>query len=209
MLLTGILLSHVNRPEANIGTVARLAQYGSRLLAQGRNQLRHVCELTFERAVFLGSGPLLGCAEECHLKLQELTDGAVIAQFDSFMGFRHGPKAVINSRTLMVYLFSSDPYVHQYEHDLVRAVNAGERGIHSIGVSEHALDDVAVDLPLVLNTEDKECIMEDFLPVCDTLVGQMLGFFKSVHLGLKPDNPSVSGTISRVVQGVTIYPFTK
>jgi tagatose-6-phosphate ketose/aldose isomerase len=39
-----------------------------------------------------------------------------------------------------------------------------------------------------------------------TLVGQLIGFFHSIYLGLKPDNPSISGSISRVVQGVTIYP---
>jgi tagatose-6-phosphate ketose/aldose isomerase len=33
----------------------------------------------------------------------------------------------------------------------------------------------------------------------------MLGLFKSLALGLKPDNPSVSGAISRVVEGVVIY----
>jgi hypothetical protein len=29
-----------------------------------------------------------------------------------------------------------------------------------------------------------------------------------VQMGLSPDSPSVSGSISRVVQGVTLYPYT-
>ena len=36
-------------------------------------------------------------------------------------------------------------------------------------------------------------------------VAQMLGFFKSLDCGLNPDAPSVSGNISRVVEGVTLY----
>jgi len=36
-------------------------------------------------------------------------------------------------------------------------------------------------------------------------VGQMLGMFKSVNIGLCPDSPSISGNISRVVEGVTLY----
>ena len=36
-------------------------------------------------------------------------------------------------------------------------------------------------------------------------VGQMLGMFKSINMGLSPDSPSVSGNISRVVEGVTLY----
>jgi tagatose-6-phosphate ketose/aldose isomerase len=38
------------------------------------------------------------------------------------------------------------------------------------------------------------------------LVGQLLGFYKSLQLDLMPDAPSVNGAISRVVQGVNIYP---
>jgi tagatose-6-phosphate ketose/aldose isomerase len=37
------------------------------------------------------------------------------------------------------------------------------------------------------------------------LIGQLIGFYKSLSLGLDPDNPSVSGNIARVVEGVTIY----
>ena len=36
---------------------------------------------------------------------------------------------------------------------------------------------------------------------------KILGFYKSLEFGLKPDNPSESETITRVVKGVTIYPF--
>jgi len=50
-------------------------------------------------------------------------------------------------------------------------------------------------------------LQEDFLPVCNIIPAQMLGFFKSLQLGLDPDSPSVSGAISRVVQGVIVYPF--
>jgi tagatose-6-phosphate ketose/aldose isomerase len=30
---------------------------------------------------------------------------------------------------------------------------------------------------------------------------------QSLRLGLRPDTPSVSGTVNRVVHGVTIYPW--
>ena len=36
-------------------------------------------------------------------------------------------------------------------------------------------------------------------------VGQLLGLFKSIDKGLSPDSPSISGNISRVVEGVTLY----
>ena len=36
---------------------------------------------------------------------------------------------------------------------------------------------------------------------------QRFALLQSLRLGLSPDNPSVSGTVSRVVRGVTIHPF--
>ncbi len=207
MLLMAILISKMNRIELVEGEIERLCRYGRKIIDDYAEKLKSICELPFERAVFLGSGALMGCAEECHLKLQELTDGHVISKFDSFLGFRHGPKAVINPRTLMVYLFANNPYVIQYEKDLLQSINGGERGLHSIAVIEADQADIEVNLKIVLNAADDQKIDADFLPVCDVLVGQMLGFYKSLQLGLQPDTPSKSGTITRVVQGVKIYPF--
>ncbi len=207
MLLMAILISKINVIESLIEQIKSLCLYGQKIINGYAGQLKSICGLPFERAVFLGSGALMGCAEESHLKLQELTDGYVISKFDSFLGFRHGPKAVINSKTLMVYLFSNDPYVFQYEKDLLRSVNGGERGLHSIAVTENDQPELEVNLKIILNSVDNKKIDPDFLPVCDVLVGQMLGFYKSLHLGLHPDTPSKSGTITRVVQGVKIYKF--
>ncbi|RYZ24081.1 MAG: sugar isomerase, partial [Chitinophagaceae bacterium] len=48
---------------------------------------------------------------------------------------------------------------------------------------------------------------DEFFSICSTLPAQLLGFYKSLELGLSPDSPSLNGGIHRVVQGVTIYPF--
>jgi len=37
------------------------------------------------------------------------------------------------------------------------------------------------------------------------IVGQLLGLFASLRLGLRPDNPSESGIIHRVVEGIRVY----
>jgi len=207
MLLMAILISKISQLTALEKSIATLCQYAQKIIDGYAAQLRQVCDLLFDRAVFLGSGALKGCAEECHLKLQELTDGYVVSQFDSFLGFRHGPKAVINAKTLLVYFLSNDPYVFQYERDLIHAVNIGERGLYRIAVLEHDQPDIDVNLKIVLNTNKDSAIDPDFLPVCHVLIGQLLGFFRSLALGLKPDAPSASGTITRVVQGVHIYPL--
>ncbi len=206
MLLSGLLISRIAEVQQLEKQVIRIAEYAGRVLTHYYDSLKKVAHLGFKRAVFLGSGPLRSVAHESDLKLQELTDGKVICKFDSFLGFRHGPKAVINAATLMVYLFSNDEYVFQYEKDLIKAIDAGERGLYSIGISEKQHAELNFDLPIILS-EDGEKVDEEFLSVCAVLPAQILGFFKSLELGLKPDNPSEKATITRVVKGVIIYPY--
>ncbi|HEY5445626.1 MAG TPA: hypothetical protein VIJ87_14400, partial [Pyrinomonadaceae bacterium] len=54
---------------------------------------------------------------------------------------------------------------------------------------------------LQLDTSVADC----YRPPLDVLIGQLFGLFASIELGLKPDAPSPSGAISRVVSKVNIY----
>ena len=206
MLLTGLLASRIEEIAALKSTVIKLAAYGEKIFRDYTDKLREVAKLDFHRAVFLGSGPLRPTANESDLKLQELTGGKVICKFDSFLGFRHGPKAVINASTLLVYLFSNNAYVHQYEQDLVRSIASGEKGLYSIAITETAEQQMEVDLVIELSANG-DTVEEEFLSVCSVLPAQILGFYKCLEFGLTPDNPSETETITRVVKGVTIYPF--
>jgi len=206
MLLTCLMLSRIEtieKEEAAIKAVAENAQY---IIDTCASALKEIAERGFERGIFLGSGPMKGIAEECHLKLQELTDGAVVCKFDSFLGFRHGPKAVVNSKSIVVYLTSDDELVQRYERDLIRQVDGNNKLVAQIIVSagkKIAIDGVKEDLQVLMpNGSDKTGIY-GILPF--VLVGQLLGIYASMAHGLCPDTPSVSGNISRVVEGVTIY----
>ncbi len=208
MLLSGLLIARIDELKELYAQVHSLSEYGRNILTKYTHELKVVSELDFKRAIFLGSGIFRGIARESHLKLQELTDGNVICKYDSFLGFRHGPKAVINEDTLIVYLFSNNDYVLKYEKDLVRAVNQGRKALCSIGVMENDIDNIDFDLKMQLSCNSSK-IDETFLTVASVLPAQILGFFKSLNLGLKPDTPSESGMITRVVQGVKIYPYEK
>lgn len=208
MLLAGLLISRIDEIEELRTQVNTLAEYGSRIINGFTSKLKEVSLLDFDRVIFLGSGPLLGAAEESQLKVQEMTDGKVVGKFDSYLGFRHGPKAVINSSTLIIYLLSNEEYAFNYEADLVRDVNAKAKKLYSIGVIESGGANLNTDLLLQL-TDSTGSVDEEFKAVCDVLPAQILGFFCSRKLGLKPDNPSQSGAITRIVQGVNIYPFER
>ncbi len=208
MLLTAILISRLAELDMLKKQVELLKIYGTKIIEEYNKSLKDAAGISFRRAVFLGSGPMEGIARESHLKLQELSDGKVICKFDSFLGFRHGPKAVIDDHTLMVYLFSTDEYACKYEVDLNKTVSLGQKGVYSIGVMERPLEEINVDLPIVLSGST-ELLDKDLWLVCSVLPAQIFGFHKSVHLKLKPDSPSESGTITRVVQGVKLYSYPK
>jgi tagatose-6-phosphate ketose/aldose isomerase len=206
MLLAGLLISRVEAISQLQSQVELLARFAQNVLENYTDQLRNVAKLDFQRVIFLGSGPLRSVANESDLKVQELTDGHVICKSDSFLGFRHGPKAVINSATLLVYLFSNNAHVHQYETDLVKAISLGEKGLYRIGVIETAKKSIDTDMLIELSPNG-ESVDEELLAVVSVLPAQLLGFYKSLELGLSPDKPSKKETITRVVRGVTIYPF--
>lgn len=43
--------------------------------------------------------------------------------YDSVLGFRHGPKSIIDDQTLCVIYLSDDAYQHQYELDLIKEIS--------------------------------------------------------------------------------------
>jgi tagatose-6-phosphate ketose/aldose isomerase len=204
MLLTGLLLARFGELSGLKEQVSSLAKYGKTVIENHTAALKEIAKMDFERAVFLGSGPLFGTAAESHLKLQELTDGQIICKSDSFLAFRHGPKAVINEKSIVIFLFSNRETVQRYERDLVKSMKKGKNAMRLIGVSERPLAEITLDKEICFS-ETKAGIDEEFLAVCSVLPAQILGLLKSLELGLKPDNPSVSGAISRVVEGVIIY----
>lgn len=205
MLLSAILISKVEILESLLPALNVLIKDAKELLGRYLPMIKTIADQPYERVIFLGSGPLLGVARECHLKLQELTDGKIVCKHDSFLGFRHGPRAVTNEETLIVYLFSNDEHVFRYERDLCLSIDADVRNIPTVSCSRHI--PLKNSVLTITFSETAEPVNElAFIGV--TLIGQLLGFFHSIYLGLQPDNPSVSGSISRVVQGVTIYPDT-
>lgn len=147
----------------------------------------------FERVVYLGSGVFKGLAREAALKLMELSDGAVVTAFDTPMGFRHGPKTIVSDRTLVVVFMSNDPLTRLYDADIVTELRRdGSAEVISIGAG----GDLAVGDP---GLGDVDLLFPYIVPA------QLFGLKVSLALGLTPDEPNATGTVSRVVQGVRLH----
>ena len=205
MLLVCSMISRIDHIEDEKESIDILSDKVEAAMDKYEAAIRDIADRPFTRAIFLGSGPLKGVAEESRLKLQELTDGAVMCAYDSFLGFRHGPKALVNPDSLLVYLLSSKPEVQRYELDLIRQINSNNKVQAGIVVCQHkpALEADCYDLCVEIGLPDS--VADYYACVSYIFVGQMMGLYKSIATGLCPDSPSVSGNISRVVEGVTLY----
>lgn len=208
MMVAAQFLAHMEDLERYQRIVEDLSKATEKLFERYSGLIKEISELNFERGVFLGSGALYGCAAESQLKLEEMSGGRVICKADSFMGVRHGPESTINDKTIVVYFLSTDPLVRRYELDLMRDIHDKKIGMRKIAVCDKSNDEIEtyVDHVIEFNKNDKFDIPDPCRSIMDVTIGQMLGLFKSMDLGLKPDNPSEKGVITRVVKGVKIYP---
>lgn len=189
-------------PEAVALEALQLA--ASEIFADASDVVRATGHRDFERIVYLGSGSLTGAAEECALKLLELTAGDLRTMHDSPLGFRHGPKSVVNDRTLVVVLLSEDPYTRRYDLDLVRELATDRIGDVLVLTASALPPDVDVPHILLPTLEGLDAAV---LSVPYVVFAQCIAVAQSIRAGITPDNPSPSGTVNRVVQGVVIHPL--
>ena len=186
------------------GLVGRLATAAEKVLATREEDLRELASSGYRRVVFLGSGPLKGLAHESSLKLLELTAGEIVTYFESPLGFRHGPKSILDDRTLAVLYVSGDQYTRQYDLDLLSELKSSMPPGNVIAVSG---TDAGVDDPGFWLVEGVEGVDDEALALPFVVVAQLLGLFFSLELGYTPDNPFPNREVNRVVQGVSIHPL--
>lgn len=200
MLLTCLLLLGPAKAD-DTEALALAAQH----VIERQSDIRDLAQSKKLRFVYLGSGPLVGLARESALKLLELTAGEVVTYFDSPLGFRHGPKSVLDADTLAVVYVSGDPYTRRYDLDIVAEIRA-QLGPDSVAVisTEPIPEELgaAVVLPGLVGLDDSS------VALAYLVFAQYLALFTSLEYGKTPDNPFPSGEVSRVVKGVTIYPMS-
>jgi tagatose-6-phosphate ketose/aldose isomerase len=209
MALAGLMLGMaLQNDSTRCRTIAdSLATVGDRFLSGFSNLAAMVTKTEFHRVFFLASRPFFGGALEAHLKVQELSGGAIVAKAEDILGLRHGFMAAIDSESLIVLMFSSDAYRRSYELDLAKEIRRKGLGKMTLVISEDA-DGLKEFADFVFETGTAPGLDDDSRSIITVLSGQLIGLFASLSLGLKPDSPSPQGIISRVVSGVIIHPYT-
>jgi tagatose-6-phosphate ketose/aldose isomerase len=211
LTIAGLSLAFLHTPAEYAAVIDGLCKAVEPLLVAGSNLASAESGQGYTRMFFLASRPFFGGALEAHLKVQELSGGTVIAKVEDTLGFRHGPMAAADANSLIVLFLSRSPYRRLYELDLLRELQDKGLGKRMVVVcdSRDGLDQLPPDGSRreLLVYGPVPAVTDEVRAPLLAVTGQLLGLFFSLGAGLRPDNPSPAGVITRVVQGVRIHPY--
>ncbi|MHA4988896.1 SIS domain-containing protein [Cetobacterium somerae] len=164
--------------------------------------------LDISRIVYLGSSCLKGVAEEAALKCLELTAGHMSLHYNSPLGFRHGPKSIINDTTMIITLLSNNDYTRKYELDLLKEMYNENKKKVLVTLDMKNSDEVRKNSHYYYTFNNDDNNAEDVFNMFSYIYfAQLFAFYKSKSFGINPDNPCPTGEVNRVVQGVIIYDY--
>jgi fructoselysine-6-P-deglycase FrlB-like protein len=198
MLLSALACLDDRPPLPLAEAMVRLAAAAEAVLAGSLELAQGASAAPPSRAVFLGSGVLLGAARESALKVLELSAGLIPTSWDSTLGFRHGPKAVVDNKTRVHVMISNDPQTRRYDMDAANEIKTqfGPRSVVTLGSDKGKVD---LHVPVVGN--------DAWSSVLFVVVAQIQAIAWSDTLHLNIDNPFTTNNLTRVVKGVALYPL--
>ena len=210
MMLATLLSFSMDCFEATVKDVEMIIASSEAFLDNKYSMIADIASAyDFNRIVYLGSNTLKGTAQESSLKMLELTAGKVATMFDTPLGFRHGPKSIINDETLTVIFISDNAYTRRYEVDLLKEMSGQRKGNKILAITNQVDEEVKGLCDFYFAFENTGEADNMFLGFNYILAAQVLALFKSLSYNITPDNPCPSGEVNRVVKGVILYPYSK
>ncbi|MGB7366542.1 SIS domain-containing protein [Carnobacterium jeotgali] len=205
MTLTALLVfdqSTVADKESYVMTAVKM---GKEVVGNEGN-LDKLVAVDFNRIVYLGSGSLAGLTREAQLKVLELTAGKIATMFDSSMGFRHGPKSFVNEQTLVFVFVSNDPYTRKYDLDILEEIQQDQIAMQTIAIAQPVEGQNFSGTTIDFDNQHL-LLPEAYLALPFIMAAQTVSLLASIKVTNTPDTPSKSGTVNRVVKGVTIHEY--
>lgn len=202
MLMTDLIFDKAS-DEQKLSWVKRAAAMGREVVSREKEVQAFIAE-DYNRVTYVGSGCLTGLARESQLKILELAHGLTATSWDSCMGYRHGPKSFVDNKGLVFVFVSNDAYTRQYDLDILKEINGDGIALKTIAIQQEAVDSFN---GTSFTFSDKEALPDAYAALPFIMVAQTVALLNSIKVGNTPDTPSPSGTVNRVVKGVTIHPF--
>lgn len=209
MMLAALLIFDIQNLESYSKQLSEIANIGKNILDNNHQKLSELLNCTPKRVIYLGSGSFYGLSKESALKLLELTRGTIVGYSESTLGFRHGPKSIVNDKSLVFIFLSQDAYARKYDIDLLKEIynDPGDHAVIAISANlENEIKEICDDL-LYLPKEAADIDNPILISMLYILYVQVFALLASAKSGIEPDNPNPSGIVNRVVKGVNIYPY--
>lgn len=208
MLLAGMLSFSPDR-EKKYSEMKKIIEVVSKEMDARYKEIKRLAETDHKRIVILGSGILSGLSQELALKIMELSAGKVVAVSNTTLGFRHGPKAIVDGETIIFSLINEGKYAKKYDEDLLEEMYYDRTADRIVAYCMEENEKI------INNTDELMCAGErkvdkELAGLFVYLVyGQIYAFFKSQYLGNATDNPFPTGEVNRVVKKFKVYKFEK
>ncbi len=210
MYLAAYLCFNLNKLDEKSEIISSISLATQNFLDKGFEIANKIVnEYEFNRIVYLGSNVLKGISQESSLKILELTAGKTVAIFDTPLGFRHGPKSIIDDSTLIVVYVSGDEFTYKYELDLIKEISSQRKKNKLVVIANNSNNELESLADYIYSYNINNNLNNVELGLAYITFAQSLSVLKSLSMGLTPDNPCPSGEVNRVVQGVTLYPYTR
>ena len=206
MLLTSLLIFDIENLHSKRNLINKIASNGQTILEREWEKIQYLSNEDIQRVVYVGSGCLKGLTREASLKNLELTSGKIISVCESILGFRHGPKSIIDEKTLVIMFASQNDYTRLYDSDLAKEI-FHDKGEHKLWIISNDSFECFDKNSYKYSVIDKGYIPEAFVALNYILFAQIFALMNSIKLGISPDSPRPDGTVNRVVKGVKIYNF--
>ncbi|MGT2933399.1 SIS domain-containing protein [Streptococcus catagoni] len=204
MMLSALLIfditSSMEEKESYLKSICHI----SRDIISREQDLQNYVDLDFNRIAYLGSGSLSGLTREAQLKILELTAGQIATIFDSSMGFRHGPKSFVTNQTLVFVFVNNFPYTRQYDLDILEELESDQIVKKVIAIGQRGQVNFSGE-NFFLNSSQN--LPDAYLAFPMIMVAQIIALLSSIKVKNLPDTPSASGTVNRVVKGVSIHDY--
>lgn len=206
MVLASLLIFDIDNIQDNILDVGNLVLEAKYILNNKFKEIDNILNEDFNRVVYLGSAENYPLAKESSLKVLELTRGKIISTSETVLGFRHGPKSIVNDKTIIFIFLSNNLYSQKYDMDLLKEIYNDE-GEHKVILVSNKLDFKNYNLDYHLNINTEKIKNKNFINLLYLLFAQIFALKASIKTNISPDNPNPSGKVNRVVKGVNIYEY--
>jgi len=163
--------------------ISNMALTGKKVLNLSANLVdRLSAEGRVRKVFFLGGGPWYGLANECMLKLKEMS--LTYTEAYHFMEFRHGPMSMIDDSSLVVGLLSSSSAT---PNEIKVLAEMKELGAQTMALAEAEIQPGdAIDHLVVFDSGALPAWYAPlFLPAA-----QLMALSKALQKGLNPDLPN-------------------